>query len=281
LSRVTHDLPQVLLNGQPLQGVSATDWTGDRGLHFGDGLFETMLVQQGRIRFQALHALRLAEGCRRLGIPLDHTAVWQGATAFAADYREATLKLLVTRGIATARGYTPSGKESPQWLLFALAAPGGAEVPQHVRVRSLQAGLGENPLLAGIKHCNRLEQVLARVELKNTGCFEGLMCSSSGRLISGTMSNIFIERGDELITPVLDHCGIAGVTRAVVLREAAASGFTLRIADVSPQLLPDIDGLLITNARMGVVPVHELDGRPLRVSTRILDLAAQVNALVD
>ncbi len=211
----------VLVDGQPLS--SATDWPLDRGLHYGDGLFETMVARGGHIRFVFLHRARLAVGCARLRINLPHQPLWERADALAQQYGNVVLKLLVTRGAMTQRGYGISGDEPGRWLLFVYPGPDTDSQPSEVTVVTLQARMGENAALAGIKHCNRLEQVLARMEL-GADAFEGLMGSSSGHLISGTMSNVFLDTDVGLVTPSLQLCGIAGVTRAVVLARGRSHG---------------------------------------------------------
>lgn len=255
-------------------------WATDRGLLYGDGLFETLRATGGRVRFEAQHAARLADGCRRLAIDADLPRLWSQARAAAQRHGEATLRLQVTRGSAVARGYTPAGTEVPRTLLAVYPPPAAAELPAHRRALTLQARLGENPLLAGLKHCNRLEQVLARMELAaRGGAFEGLLASSSGRLVSGTMSNVYLELDGELVTPTLDLCGVAGVLRAVVLQAARQTGIALREAVLPLDVLDRCSALAFSNARMGLVSVHELDGRALGESGALRTLAAQVAAL--
>lgn len=268
---------QVLVDGRP----SSEGWPLDRGLQYGDGLFETMSVREGGIRFEAFHRERLAEGCRRLGIDADLPGIWDVARATARAHGDCLVKLLVTRGDAVARGYTPAGSEQPRAILSVFAPPQPGELPATVRVVSLDCRLGENPDLAGLKHCNRLEQVLARRTLQATGAFEGLMGSSSGPLISGTMSNVFLELNGELVTPGLERCGVAGVMRAVVLREAQRCGAPVRVAGVTCTDVAGCTGMALSNARLGLLQVHELDGRRLPGSGRLAALAeavAQINA---
>lgn len=263
-----------------LDGVASTaSWPLDRGLLYGDGLFETMRVSGGRIRFEADHRARLAEGCRRLAIPADLERVWADTVAAAARHSEATLRLQVTRGQAAARGYTPTGSETPRALLAVYAPPAPGELPPVIRVVSLTQQLGENPALAGLKHCNRLEQVLARLALRAAAprAFEGLMGSSSGRLVSGTMSNVFLELDGEVVTPALERCGVAGVLRAATLREAAVMGTPIRVADLPFDCLARCTALALSNARMGLVNAHELDGRALPGSARLAALAARMS----
>jgi 4-amino-4-deoxychorismate lyase len=139
--------------------------------------------------------------------------------------------------------------------------------------------LGENPALAGLKHCNRLEQVLARQELAGTGAFEGLLASSSGALISGTMSNVFFELDARLLTPSLSRCGVAGVLRAALLREAGRIGMPINVAELPLAALARCSALALTNARLGVLHVHELDGRKLQRSPRLAELGNAVERL--
>jgi 4-amino-4-deoxychorismate lyase len=265
----------------PLQvlvdGIEAdADWPMDRGLLYGDGLFETMLVRQGAIRFEPDHRARLAEGCRRLGIAVDLRRVWQDTLAAAARHGEASLRLQVTRGTALARGYTPTGREQARAILAVFAPPDARELPERINVVTLGMQLGENPLLAGLKHCNRLEQVLARQALAGTGAFEGLLASSSGQLISGTMSNVFLELDGELVTPSLHRCGVAGVLRTALLRESARIAMPIRVAELPVQVLARCTALALSNARMGLVQAHALDGRALLASSRFDLLAAGV-----
>ena len=263
------------LDGVPLQA----DWMLDRGLHYGDGLFETMLLQRGRLRFAALHAARLAEGCRRLRIDCDAAAAIAEAEQLLGG-GEGMVKLIVTRGVATERGYAPSGREQARVMLLRYAAP--AAEPAGVidtAVTRLAATLGENPLLAGLKHLNRLELVLARSQLLGSECFEGILCSSSGYLACGTMSNLFIVKDSRLLTPRVDRCGIAGVMRAVVLREARAMGIAVHEADLDASVLEQADEAFLTNVRLGVRPITRIESRALTVGALSLQLRDRVAAL--
>lgn len=251
----------IWVDGRAVAQVSALD----RGLHYGDGLFETIACTSGHARLLELHLERLAEGCRRLGIGLgDPGEMRRELVALAAQAPRAVIKLLVTRGAAGARGYAVSGAESATRIV--LRYPWPAEDPQlareGVRVRTATTRLGENPALAGLKHCNRLEQVLARREWTDPTIADSLMYSSAGALVSGTMSNVFIVRDSSLQTPRLERCGVAGVMRRTVLQAAGMAGIaaqecTLRAAD-----LQSAEEVFLTNALIGIHPVREVDGTP-------------------
>jgi 4-amino-4-deoxychorismate lyase len=260
----TTGVPELIwINGVPGREVTVLD----RGLQYGDGLFETMACQNGRVRFLALHLERLRQGCARLGVrALGVQPLTREIEAFAPRGADATLKLILTRGAALARGYAVQGPEEPTRILmrYALPAPDAA-AEAGVRVRLAQLRLGENPALAGIKHLNRLEPVLARREWSDPDIAEALLFSSSGLLISGTMSNVFLVRDGALATPRVDRCGVAGVMRAAVARVAAGAGISLEEGALTLADLNAAQEIFLTNALVAIRPVRELAGRPLTV----------------
>ena len=247
------------VDGDPAPGGSVLD----RGLEFGDGLFETVAVHDGRPRLLARHLARLAVGCRRLGImapePSALTAELEAAARLPGT---GILKLVVTRG-AGGHGYAPEPAARPRRWLAALAPrprPAACAMTG-VAVRVLATRLAEQPLLAGVKHLNRLEQVLARAELAGQADAEGLMLDLHGRLVCGTMTNVFVvlERG--LVTPALERAGVAGVMRGALIDAWRAAGTDVEVRDVDPQELADARELFLTNALIGAWPVATLDGR--------------------
>lgn len=250
------------MNGRDAAAVSVLE----RALHYGDGLFETMACVAGRVRLLELHLERLAAGCERLGIgaPASDT-LREELAAVAAGCSRAVIKLLVTRGEAQARGYAVSGAEKPNriTLRFPWPADDGRAAHEGVRLRTAALRLGENPALAGIKHCNRLEQVLARREWNDPGIAESLLYSSGGALVSGTMTNIFLVKEGVLCTPRLDRCGVAGVMRRAVLGLAAQLGITAREERLTQAEVQQAEEMFLTNALIGIHPVRELDGRAL------------------
>jgi len=261
---VSDDAADVLVNGVRDASISARD----RGLHFGDGLFETLACLKGRPRFLALHLERLAYGCERLQItPPDPDELYAEVRDMArATAERGIVKIIVTGGEAIARGYARSGHERATRITLRYPWPHEDPVRLHdgVMVRTLTARLGENPRLAGLKHCNRLEQILARAELStDTSLAEGLMFSSSGNLTCATASNVFLVRESGLLTPRIDLCGVAGVMRRVILREARQVGIPTRECELRAQDLQTADEVFLTNARIGIWPVRWLDGRAL------------------
>lgn len=255
----------VWLNGEPL-GLDARSLALDRGLHFGDGLFETIACRHGHPRFLADHLARLELGCERLRIEFHaFEALRREIAQLASGAERALLKVLVTRGQATARGYAPQGDERASRIVLRYGWP--LEDPRHavdgVAVRIADLVLGENPRLAGLKHLNRLELVLARSELRGSPFLEALLLSSSGRLVSGTMTNVFVVLGTEIRTPQLDRCGVAGVMRRVVMRAAAEEGLAVEEAPLTRADLDAAREIFLTNARIGIWPVCAVQSRTL------------------
>jgi 4-amino-4-deoxychorismate lyase len=272
---------RVTVNGQtPVAGTSPYD----RGLHFGDGVFETLVCRQGKVRFLALHMERLVQSCERLKINFGEVEPLRRelrAVAIAAG--DALIKVIVTRGDAAGRGYAWSGTEVATRVVFQypLPAENAGSVRDGIHVRVAQMRYGENERLAGMKHLNRLEQVLARSEVPAAEAAELLVFSSSGFLVSGTMSNVFLVQNGRLRTPRLDRCGVTGVMRRVVLREAAALGIP---AEEAALTAADIEGsaeMFVTNARIGIWPVRSLDARTFKVGDVTRRLQAHLAPMLE
>ncbi len=264
------------VDGVPAHQISVFD----RGLHFGDGLFETIACLRGRLRFLTLHLERLAAGCSKLGIsPPPMEELRHELEVLAQPVERALVKLLVTRGPALVRGYGVTGREKATRITLRYPWPpeNGSWGQDGVQVRIATLRLGEQPMLAGLKHSNRLEQVLARAEWSNPDIAESLLFSSSGKLVSGTMTNVFLVQDSRLRTPRVDRCGVAGVMRRVVLREASRAGIDCEECDLSAEDLHRAEEVFLTNARIGIWPVRSLEGKLLvhgPVTRRVQQLLA-------
>lgn len=261
----------MLIDGVPATSLPASD----RGLHYGDGLFETLAVIDARPVLWSEHRARLEEGCRRLGIPVPPPdALDADVAALAEGQGRGVIKVIVTRG-SGGRGYRPPAEPvarrvvsrhpwpdyPPQWF------------ERGVRVRVCTTRLGRNPALAGLKHLNRLEQVLARAEWSDPDIAEGLMLDESGHVIEGTMSNVFCVADGVVRTPQLSACGVAGIMRAQLLGLAEQSGLATQEADLSLAALAGADEVFVCNSLIGLWPVRELDGRAMMPGpvSRVLD----------
>jgi len=246
----------MLINGQPADTVSAAD----RGLAYGDGLFRTIELVAGRPRLWRWHYARLQDDCRRLRLPCPDEALLLGElSACSANVERAVAKVVITRGTGK-RGYAMPSDAAPTRIVSAAAWAGyPATLVEHgVTVRVCELRLAQQPHLAGIKHLNRLENVLARSEWDDPAIFEGLLCDADGRVIEGTMSNAFYVRDGQLCTPALDQCGVSGALRAWLVEQAAQSG--LPVLETRP-LLAELLGaneVFLCNSLLGIVPVAEL-----------------------
>ena len=248
----------------------------DRGLAYGDGLFETMSIRHSRVQRLDLHLDRLRQGCDRLALPMPESNELNARIATAAaDIDRGHLKLILTRGSGP-RGYAPPAAVVPTAIL--LAAPEPTDPAPSITVVSLSQIVGENVKLAGIKHLNRLEQVLGRVELADLDADEGLMLSTSGAVIGGTSRNLFARFGSRLDTPSLDRAGIAGIMRRAVLELCAELGIETRQRAILPEELDQADEVFMTNALVGVQSVSRLNGRAIDSDTLASRLRASLKS---
>ena len=246
-----------LVNGLAVD-VDHAIGTGDRGLNYGDGLFETALVRDGVVRFLPSHLARLREGCDRLGIAYPGDAVLSGDIGkLLESAREGVLKIVVTRGQG-ARGYRPPADASPTRIvaLHPLPAAGSSD---GLTVRWCEVRLSRNPMLAGIKHLNRLEQVLGQREWDDPAIGEGLMLDTEGELVCGTSSNVFIVRNGALFTSDLRFCGVRGVMRTQVLEAAATLGIATHEEPLWPEDLQEASEVFVTNAVRGIRSIVALE----------------------
>ncbi|MBM7333822.1 aminodeoxychorismate lyase [Alloalcanivorax marinus] len=240
-----------------MNGAVASD---DRGLAYGDGLFETLRVSAaGDTPLWPRHRARLLDGAARLGIPVDGAALERcRADALAGDTGAGVLKLTLTRGPG-GRGYLPPDDPTP--TLFArrggLPPWTAAQREQGVQLGVCDTPLGLDPL-AGCKHLNRLPQVLGRREVAAAGWDEGLMLDEWRRPVEATAMNLFAVFGRTLWTPSLERAGVAGVARAWLLERAAADGWCIDVRMRPLSHLRAADGVFLSNAVVGVLPVRKL-----------------------
>jgi 4-amino-4-deoxychorismate lyase len=245
-----------LVNGVESSAISVDD----RGLQYGDGLFETMSAQDGRVRHFERHMERLAEGGRRLGLPVpDPNLVAAECERALAGLGAGSVKLMVTRGPGP-RSYRPPADPAVTRIVVSSAPKPRNDPEEGIVVRLCDTPLGLNPRLAGIKHLNRLEQVLACAEWDDPAIAEGLMSSVDGRIVCGTAANVFLVREGRLLTPAIRDCGVAGVMRGVVLAAAREAGIDSEILDVRLVDFSAADEVFLTNAITGVRPVGEILG---------------------
>ncbi|MEM7431681.1 MAG: aminodeoxychorismate lyase [Pseudomonadota bacterium] len=250
----------------------------DRAVQYGDGLFETLSVFNGKPHHWDYHMERLALGCERLGLQApDRDSLERQLTDALATHGLsnglAGAKIIVTAG-ASERGYRRSPNQESTVLVgvFKREHPKSEIYANGVAVRICTTRLATQPQLAGIKSLNRLEQVLARAEWSDPSIFEGLMRDTEGHVICGTMSNVFAVIDNRIVTPGLDRCGVSGVMRRHTMTTLAARNIPVAVEDLTVADLRSADEVFLTNSLYGVVPVSTLEDVLFTVGPTVRDI---------
>lgn len=246
------------INGVEAEQLPATD----RGLHYGDGLFETIAVRNQTPEYWSEHLQRLQRGCERLNIPMPEVD-WLKHEADTIIQQTAeqkgVLKIILTRG-SGGRGYLPAEDVQPTTILQWKPWPYPADKQKKAEAQGVQlhlcrSRLSENRQLAGIKHLNRLEQVMARSEWQDPEIAEGVVMNQRDELIEGTMSNLFMVVDGEVITPTLDRCGVEGVMRNQIIQQLNKHGITVTAQAIPRHILENAEELFCSNSLIGIWPV--------------------------
>jgi 4-amino-4-deoxychorismate lyase len=265
-----------LVNGSPAGDISV----GERALQYGDGLFETIAVRRGQAEFVDRHFQRLQAGCERLALDFDGWRCLQAEIDMLSGHHpDAIIKIILSRA-SGGRGYRCMPGQSVTRIVSAHALPDWPNdyADTGVRVRVCNIRLAIQPRLAGIKHLNRLEQVLARAEWQDE-FQEGLLLDYNGRLVEASMSNIFLVREGCMVTPKLQDCGVAGVMRSVVIDLAKQLGVPCSLDTMSADVLDEKNELFICNSLIGIWPVVEIAERcQLEIGSTTRELQQALNA---
>ena len=254
----------------------------DRGLAYGDGLFETITVEGGVPQFLTLHLQRLQNSCVRLDIALNAKILSHEIQQLLSSQRlmcqqRVILKVIITRQ-ATGRGYqSVAGTQGRRILqLIPVGDSDHDRLAQGVQLRVCDSRLSINPLLAGMKHLCRLENVLARAEWSDKSIYEGVMLDTEGFITEGVMSNIFLVKNGVLVTPHLDRCGVTGIVRELIFKRLAPSlNIPVSLDRVLLEQLNDADEIFISNSLIGIVPVIAITAftKPIGAVTKALQRA--------
>lgn len=249
---------KTLINGVPCDTISVND----RGLLYGDGVFRTLLLRHGKLLQWERHYARLHKDCRTLNIPCPPLSLlYEEALRLIVGSQEGVVKIIITRGQAR-RGYTPISQPVVTRILT-LSAPPSYPVSFYqdgICVHVCQIRLGNQPILAGVKHLNRLENVLAATEWDDINIAEGILLDESGNVIEGVRSNIFMVKEGELITPDLSRCGVSGVQRERLMEWSKQQGVSCKITDIPLDELRTADEIFLVNSVIGLWPVREMPG---------------------
>lgn len=238
----------------------------DRGLDFGDGLFETFLVHEGIPLFTDYHLDRLSLGLQTLGLPdcLDNVRpqLLDAASAAGQEGRWAALRLSVVRGPGP-RGYAPAINAMPRILIYVTKLDGDcAKMAPRAVLCISNLRLSIQPQLARIKHLNRLEQIMAAVQAQHERTDEGILFDQAGHLTSVIAGNIFLVSNGELLTPLLVECGVAGTRRRLIIEQWAPSiGLSVRETRLALADLHDAEQVFYSNSLQTVRPIAQIGDR--------------------
>lgn len=243
-----------LINGHKQDSLAASD----RAIQFGDGCFTTARVIDGKVSLLSAHIQRLQEACRRLMIVCDFwTQLEHEMATLAADQQNGVLKVVISRG-SGGRGYSTLNSGPATRMLSVTAYPMHYERlrKEGMLLALSPVRLGRNPYLAGIKHLNRLEQVLIRSHLEQTNADEALVLDSEGWVTECCAANLFWRKGNIVCTPRLDQAGVNGIMRQFCIRLLAQSSFQIAEVQASLEDVMQADEVMVCNALMPVMPVR-------------------------
>lgn len=253
---------QTLINGKATTEISFYD----RGLQYGDGVFETIVVDKGKLLCWEEHISRLQSGCERLNIPFQENNSLKTETLSLIDSdKKSVIKIIITRGQG-GRGYAIPENPEPTRIISLYPFP---EYPTDnsngVTARICDYRYANNTALAGVKHMNRLEQIIARSEWSDSTVAEGIVLDQENNVIEGTMSNIFYVKNNTLFTSDVSHCGVEGVIRNKILELAPTLGISAKVKLISLENLNQADEIFVCNSVIGVWPVTKLEKNTLSV----------------
>jgi 4-amino-4-deoxychorismate lyase len=270
----------ILVNGKADNRITVSD----RGLQYGDGLFETIAYRNSLFEFLDAHLSRLSLGCQRLDIPFQQLSQLKSElktvmTELANN--DAVVKVIVTRG-SGGRGYYADSTIQPTRIISTHSMPSYPDTNQQTGIKTIfcRQRLSENSSLAGLKHLNRLEQVLARNEWKDADIAEGLMFDQHEHIIEGTMSNVFIVKSGELVTSRLDKSGVAGIIRAEIIRIANQNNISVQETHISKEMVQKADEVFICNSIIGIWPVVSIIDKEMHYNYVVGERTQQFQDLI-
>jgi 4-amino-4-deoxychorismate lyase len=235
----------------------------DRATQFGDGCFTTAAIRHGAVQLLEAHLRRLREGCARLMMPpVDWARLESEMRAAAQPHAQGVLKVIISAG-SGGRGYSRRGVSDATRIVSVSPWPAHYQPlrAQGVRLQTSPVRLAQNPLLAGIKHLNRLEQVLIRAHLDQSDADEALVLDTAGAVVECCAANLFWRQGENVFTPDLSQAGVDGVMRRHLMAQMAAAGQICHVVRAEAAQLLAADEIVICNALMPLLPVRQLDDR--------------------
>jgi 4-amino-4-deoxychorismate lyase len=264
----------ILVNGVEVDHIPVND----RGFQYGDGLFETIEVIESQPVFLDQHLLRLSAGCLKLNIPIPSINQLTDEIYRVCKYsKQGVLKIIITRGRG-GRGYRQPEAIQPTRVISLHPFPEypATHAKQGIIARFCDTRLGLNPTLAGIKHLNRLEQIMARAEWDDPVIQEGIMLDSNNHVIEGTMTNLFYVKDSIIYTSLLTLSGVAGIVRGVIKELIAENNLTLIEHDYGKEALLTADEAFVCNSIIGLWPIRQIEN----VNFAVGNVANQLQGLL-
>ena len=267
-----------LINGEALSEIT----TLDRGLNYGDGLFETIAVVNRKLLCWDEHAKRLEIGCNKLNIaPVDKKVLEKEALSLVDTDKKMIIKIIITRGTGN-RGYKiPENIKPTRIISVSPWAKHANKLPRSgITLRVCEYRYAKNSRLAGIKHLNRLEQVIARSEWNDNEIAEGIVMDTDNFIIEGTMSNLFCLSKKKLYTPDLTYSGIDGVVRSKIIALAEDLNLDIEVKNITLDSLLSMEEIFMCNSIIGIWPVKEIDGKKFtthNVTNNIIEILEKHN----
>ncbi|MDC0663459.1 aminotransferase class IV [Marinobacter sp. SS21] len=253
----------------------------DRGLAYGDGVFETIRVYRGGPILLRQHLHRMLMGARRLGIALTGDQLADSVAQALARYAASddwVLKLILTRG-SGGRGYVPSSVGEPCLICSRHDTPAQPD-SSGVIAQVAQHPLVVNPALAGLKSLNRLDQVMASMELR-PGVYDVLLTDGAGRLLEGGRTNVLLHHQSGWMTPPVRSVAVHGIMLDYVTASLQAAGRPVRERPIPLSMLnrPGCLGLYLLNSVVGVVPVRRVGCQHLPIDRTLATICAPLTSL--
>jgi len=270
---------KALINGQPDTVVSITD----RAFNYGDGVFETIAVNDRKLQFWSKHYQRLSNGCEKLSIiPPAEEKLLDDIKKLVPQQGKFVLKIIVSRG-AGGRGYAAESSLAPTIVVSLNHWPENNQIriEKGIRARLCEHRLVINPALAGIKHLNRLDQVIARNEWHNSDFDEGIMLDLNDNLLEGTASNLFVKINNQWQTAPEKDCAVAGVMRAFILEQLAKKNIACIEKRIKQSELPLVDEVFVCNSIWGIIPVIQCDEFQFSIGDDVKDLQKELDQQLD
>jgi len=263
-------MSDVWVNGHKTDTVSVLD----RGFSYGDGIFTTIKVKRGQCLLLTQHLVRLQHGITTLAITqIDFKLLLDDLTNKARQLDDGVLKVIITRGIGQ-RGYSSVGCESPTIVISTGSLPAIYQEwqQQGIAVGISTIALGINPLTAGIKHLNRLEQVLVKQQIDQNQWLDAIVLDCQACVIETSMANLFWRTGDKVFTPSLDFSGVNGLMRQQVIDHLTAKGVSVSQDRFKLSSVMDADEVFMTNCLMGITPINMIESKAFTLGETAKDL---------